>query len=93
MKLNGIHQLLVYANVVNILGGSVHLGKGKRKFTLKQATKAHRGSTSIALPLLQPLEYVRPGNGHAFKFPWCTSVLFLDCLSHLNILPSMPWDI
>jgi len=24
LKLNGIHQLLVYANEVNILGGSVH---------------------------------------------------------------------
>jgi len=24
LKLNGTHQLLVYANVVNILGGSVH---------------------------------------------------------------------
>ena len=24
LKLNGIHQLLVYANDVNILGGSVH---------------------------------------------------------------------
>ena len=24
MRLNGTHQLLVYANVVNIVGGSVH---------------------------------------------------------------------
>jgi len=29
LKLNGTHQLLVYANDVNILGGSVHTVKGK----------------------------------------------------------------
>ena len=27
MKLNGTHQLLVFADDVNILGGSVHEGK------------------------------------------------------------------
>ena len=27
LKLNGTHQLLVYANVVNILGGSIHTVK------------------------------------------------------------------
>ena len=32
MKLNGTHQLLVYADVVNILGGSVH--------TIKKNTEA-----------------------------------------------------
>jgi hypothetical protein len=30
-------------------------------------------------------------NGQAFKFPSRTCFLFLDCLSHLNILLSMPW--
>jgi len=29
LKLNGTHQLLVYANDVNILGGSVHSIKTK----------------------------------------------------------------
>jgi len=29
LKLNGIHQLLVYADDVNILGGSVHTVKEK----------------------------------------------------------------
>jgi hypothetical protein len=52
MKLNGTHQLLVYADDVNILGGSLHKGKGKRKFTLEQATKAHRGRRGIALLFL-----------------------------------------
>ena len=28
MKLNGTHQLLVYADDVNILGGSIHTLKG-----------------------------------------------------------------
>ena len=32
MKLNGTHEFLVYANDVNILGGSVH--------TIKQITEA-----------------------------------------------------
>ena len=32
LKLNGTHQLLVYANAVNVLGGSVH--------TLRKNTKA-----------------------------------------------------
>ena len=31
MKLNGKHQLLVYADDVNILGGSVHTVKKNRK--------------------------------------------------------------
>jgi hypothetical protein len=31
LKLNGTHQLLVYAGDVNILGGSVHNSKGKRR--------------------------------------------------------------
>jgi len=29
LKLNGTHQLLVYADGVNMLGGSVHTVKGK----------------------------------------------------------------
>ena len=32
MKLNGTHELLVYADVVNILGGSVH--------TIKESAEA-----------------------------------------------------
>jgi len=51
LKLNGTHQLLVYANDVDILGGSIHKGKGIRKFTLEQAMKALWGSRDIA-PLL-----------------------------------------
>ena len=31
LKLNGIHQLLVYADDDNILGGSVHTVKGKAR--------------------------------------------------------------
>ena len=31
LKLNGTHELLVYADDVNILGGSVHTYKGKRR--------------------------------------------------------------
>jgi hypothetical protein len=31
LKLNGTHQILVYANDVNILGGSVHTVKGKNR--------------------------------------------------------------
>jgi hypothetical protein len=31
LKLNGTHQLLVYDDDVNILGGSVHAIKGKRR--------------------------------------------------------------
>jgi hypothetical protein len=31
LKLNGTHQLLVYADDVNILGGSVHYYKEKRR--------------------------------------------------------------
>ena len=31
LKLNGTHQLLAYADDVNILGGSIHNGKGKRR--------------------------------------------------------------
>jgi len=50
LKLNGTHQLLVYDDDI-ILGGSIHKDKGKRKFTLEQATKAHRGSRGTA-PLL-----------------------------------------
>ena len=30
LKLNGAHQLLVYADDVNILGGSVHIKKKKK---------------------------------------------------------------
>jgi hypothetical protein len=32
LKLNGTHQLLVCADAVNILGGSVHTVKGMRNF-------------------------------------------------------------
>ena len=38
MKLNGTHQLLAYADDVNILGGSVHIVK-KNAETLVAATK------------------------------------------------------
>jgi hypothetical protein len=38
LKLNGTHQLLVYADDVNILGGSVHAVK-KNKEALLTATK------------------------------------------------------
>jgi hypothetical protein len=38
LKLNGIHQLLVYADDVNILGGSVHTVK-KNAEALVVATK------------------------------------------------------
>ena len=38
MKLNGTHQLLAYADDVNILGGSVHTVK-KNAETLVAATK------------------------------------------------------
>jgi len=31
LKLNGTHQLLVHADDVNILGGSVHYYKGERR--------------------------------------------------------------
>jgi hypothetical protein len=31
MKLNGTHELVVHADDVNILGGSVHTFKGKRR--------------------------------------------------------------
>ena len=50
LKLNGTHQLLVYADI--ILGESVHKGKGKRKITLEKATQAHRGSKGTVLLLL-----------------------------------------
>jgi hypothetical protein len=43
LKLNGTHQLLVYADDVNILGGSIH--------TIRKNTKAFLTS-SIAIPLL-----------------------------------------
>ena len=39
MKLNGTHQLLAYADVVNILGGSVHTVKKKIAESLVAATK------------------------------------------------------
>jgi hypothetical protein len=52
LKLNGTHQLLVYADDVNVLGRSAHTGKSKRKFTLEQATKDRRGRRGIALLLL-----------------------------------------
>ena len=34
LKLNGTHQLLVYADDVNILGGSVHTVRVKQKLSL-----------------------------------------------------------
>jgi len=33
LKLNGTHRFLVYADDVNILGGSVHTVKGNRSFS------------------------------------------------------------
>jgi len=51
LKLTGTHQLLVHADDI-ILGGSIHKSKGKRMFTLEQATKAHGGSRGTALLLL-----------------------------------------
>ena len=38
LKLNGTHQLLVYANDVNILGGSIH-SKKKKTESLAVASK------------------------------------------------------
>jgi len=37
LKLNGTHQLLVYADYVNILGGSIH--------TVKETTEALVGAS------------------------------------------------
>jgi len=39
LKLNDTHQLLVYADVVNILGGSVHTIKKKKAEALVVACK------------------------------------------------------
>jgi hypothetical protein len=33
LKLNGTHQFLVYADDVNILGGSIHSIKKRRRFS------------------------------------------------------------
>jgi hypothetical protein len=48
LKLNGTHQLLVYADDTNILGGSVYTTKKNKKYSLF----ASKEYTVFSIPLL-----------------------------------------
>jgi hypothetical protein len=45
LKLNGTHQLLVYTDDVNIVGGSVHTVKGNRSFGKETGLEANADKT------------------------------------------------
>jgi hypothetical protein len=49
LKLNGTHQLLVYANDVNILGGSIHSIKKKTKSLIVATKEIGLGVNAIKL--------------------------------------------
>ncbi len=60
MKLNGTHQLLVYADDVNIMGGRVHTVKGKA-----EALVVTREETRIAVNAYKSKYIVKCGEQNA----------------------------